>query len=49
MTRTRASAARAIATTVAGSALSLTLAAPIAHAEALDAVKGTVASETEDS
>jgi hypothetical protein len=42
MTRTRASAALAIVTAMAGSALSVTLATPIAHADALDPIKDTV-------
>ena len=44
-TRTRASASLAIATALAGSAVSLTFATPIAHADALDPIKGTVASD----
>jgi hypothetical protein len=42
MTRTRTSASLALAAALAGSALSMTLATPIAHADPLDGVRGAV-------
>ena len=44
-TRTRSSASLAAAAALAGSVLSGTVAAPIAHADALDPIKSTVASD----